>query len=96
MLVFIDDILIYSLLWFEHLHHFCLVLGALRTHDFHLKQSKCSFETSLVTYLNHVISIDGVAMKRQHRSCVILTTASLAFGHAWFPVSAINTNVGFW
>ena len=61
-LVFFDDILIYSSSWSEHLQHVRLVLDALRAHDLHLKRSKCSFGSSSVAYLGHVISARGVAM----------------------------------
>ncbi|WVZ77751.1 hypothetical protein U9M48_025578 [Paspalum notatum var. saurae] len=62
VLVFFDDILIYSSSWAEHLQHISTVLRALRSHQLHLKRSKCHFATSSVTYLGHVISADGVAM----------------------------------
>jgi len=62
VLVFFDDILIYSSSWAEHLQHVSIVLHALRAHQLHLKRSKCSFGTTSVTYLGHVISVDGVAM----------------------------------
>ena len=62
VLVFFDDILIYSSSWSEHLQHIRLVFDVLRTHDFHLKHSKCSFGSSSVTYLSHVISAGGVTM----------------------------------
>ena len=61
VLVFFDNILIYSSSWAEHLQHVHLVLDALRAHRLHLKRSKCSFGTPLVAYLDHVISA-GVAM----------------------------------
>jgi hypothetical protein len=62
VLVFFDDILIYSTLWAEHLRHLSIVLNALRAHSLHLKRSKCSFGTTVVAYLGHVISEGGVAM----------------------------------
>jgi hypothetical protein len=62
VLVFFDDILIYSTSWAEHLRHLSIVLNALRAHSLHLKRSKCSFETTAVAYLGHVISKGGVAM----------------------------------
>ena len=43
VLVFFDDILIYSSSWSEHLQHLRTVLDALRAHCLHLKRSKCSF-----------------------------------------------------
>ena len=37
ILVFFDDILIYSSSWAEHLHHVHIVLDALRAHHLHIK-----------------------------------------------------------
>ena len=62
VLVFFDDILIYSASWAEHLQHVAIVFNELRAHHLHLKHSKCSFETLLVAYLGYVISANGVAM----------------------------------
>jgi len=62
VLVFFDDILIYSTSWSEHLQHVGLVFTALRAHGLFLKRSKCSFGALSVAYLGHVISADGVAM----------------------------------
>jgi hypothetical protein len=62
VLVFFDDILIYSSSWTEHLQHIRLALEALRRHSLHVKRSKCSFGERSVAYLGHVISANGVAM----------------------------------
>jgi hypothetical protein len=62
VLIFFDDILIYSTSWAEHLRHLSIVLNALRAHSLHLKRSECSFGTTAVAYLGHVISEGGVAM----------------------------------
>ncbi|WVZ83438.1 hypothetical protein U9M48_030584 [Paspalum notatum var. saurae] len=62
VLVFFDDILIYSTTWVEHLQHISIVLRALSSHRLHLKRSKCSFGATSMTYLGHVISADGVTM----------------------------------
>jgi len=51
VLVFFDDILIYSQSWAEHLLHIRAVLEALQKHTLFLKQSKCSFGEQSVTYL---------------------------------------------
>jgi hypothetical protein len=59
--VFFYDILIFSSSWI-HLHHLRAVLNVLRTNSLHIKRSKCSFATSTVSYLGHVISTEGVAM----------------------------------
>lgn len=62
VLVFFDDILIYSSSWSEHLQHVRAVFQLLRTHGLALKQSKCIFGASTVAYLGHVISEHGGAM----------------------------------
>jgi hypothetical protein len=70
VLVFFDDILIYSTSWAEHLRHLSIVLNALRAHSLHLKRSKCSFETTVVAYLGHVIFEGGVAMDVEKATAV--------------------------
>jgi hypothetical protein len=62
VLVFFDDILIYSTSWSEHLQHVRVVLTALRQHRLVVKQSKCVFGSQSVAYLGHVISASGVVM----------------------------------
>lgn len=60
VLVFFDDILIYSPSWLTHLQHINAVLSALRDNHLRLKRSKCSFATQSVAYLGHVISAEGL------------------------------------
>ena len=48
VLVFFDDILIYSPSWSTHLQHLNAVLTALREYQLWLKRSKCSFATTSV------------------------------------------------
>ncbi|KAL4366769.1 hypothetical protein GQ457_05G003480 [Hibiscus cannabinus] len=60
VLVFFDDILIYSKTWAEHMHHIRQVCEILRDNMLFLKKSKCFFGESKVTYLGHVIHGDGV------------------------------------
>jgi hypothetical protein len=61
-LVFIDDILIYSASWVDHLKHLRMVFGKLREHQFYLKRSKCAFGKTELLYLGHIISQDGVSI----------------------------------
>jgi len=62
VLVFFDDILIYSSTWADHLGHLRAVPGMLLQHRLFVKRSKCSFGVSSIQYLGHIISADGVAM----------------------------------
>jgi hypothetical protein len=62
VLVFFDDILIYSQTWADHLRHIRAVFGELRRHQLFLKRAKCAFATSLVAYLGHIVFAAGVAM----------------------------------
>jgi hypothetical protein len=62
VLVFFDDILIFSSSWAEDLHHIRQVLSAMHAHQLFLKLSKCSFGETSVAYLGHVVSAEGVAM----------------------------------
>jgi hypothetical protein len=62
VVVFIDDILIYSKNREEHEEHLKLVLQVLREHQFYAKLSKCDFFQKQVHYLGHVISEEGVAV----------------------------------
>ena len=60
MVVFIDDILIYSKSHMEHWEHLRIVLQTLRTHQLYAKQSKCEFWPNGVSFLGHVISKEDV------------------------------------
>nr|ABA97610.1 retrotransposon protein, putative, Ty3-gypsy subclass [Oryza sativa Japonica Group] len=62
VVVFIDDILIYSKDEEEHAEHLRLVLEKLRKHKLYAKFSKCEFWLKEVAFLGHVISAGGVAV----------------------------------
>lgn len=61
VLVFVDDILIYSPTLEFHLDHLQQVFQILHQHQLLLKKSKCSFAQQTLEYLGHIISKDGVA-----------------------------------
>lgn len=65
VLVFFDDILIYSKMWTDHVRHVEYVLEVLRTHLLLLKRVKCSFGTHEVGYLGHIISEKGVQVDQK-------------------------------
>jgi len=62
VLVFFDDILIYSRTRVDHINHLQMVFGLLRAHRLFLKKSKCAFGRKEVAYLGHVIHQQGVSV----------------------------------
>ena len=70
MLVFFDDILIYSKTKQDHLVHLRIILQVLRDNKLYAKKSKCVFNTKQVEYLGHVISAHGVATDPQKIAAV--------------------------
>ncbi|WOG95286.1 hypothetical protein DCAR_0414598 [Daucus carota subsp. sativus] len=60
MIVFIDDILIYSKTEEEHAEHLRLALEVLRKEKLYAKFSKCEFWLQEVQFLGHVISNEGI------------------------------------
>jgi len=60
IIVFFDDILIYSTSFSGHLHHLEITFQVLLTNQFVLKLSKCFFAQTQVEYLGHVVSSRGV------------------------------------
>jgi hypothetical protein len=61
VMVFLDDILIYSPTLDQHDDHLQQVLQVLKDNKLYLKLSKCSFAQHKLEYLGHIISGDGVA-----------------------------------
>lgn len=61
VLIFIDDILIYSKTLEDHLAHLQQVFSIREQHHLYLKKFKCSFAQSSLEYLGHIISAQGVA-----------------------------------
>ena len=60
VIVFIDDILIYSKNPEEHEEHLRLALQTLKEHQLYAKFSKCEFWLKKVHFLGHVVSAEGI------------------------------------
>jgi hypothetical protein len=60
MVVFNDDILVYSQNEEEHVEHLRVVLTRLRDNQLYAKFSKCEFWLDKVPFLGHVLSGDGI------------------------------------
>ncbi|WVZ80149.1 hypothetical protein U9M48_027648, partial [Paspalum notatum var. saurae] len=62
VVVFIDDILVYSKNEKEHEEHLRIVLSRLREHKLYAKFSKCAFWLKEVAFLGHILSAKGVVV----------------------------------
>ena len=59
-LIYLDDIIIFSESFHQHLERLDAVFGRLHEHSLKLKASKCEVFMPEVTYLGHVVSEDGI------------------------------------
>jgi hypothetical protein len=62
VVVFIDDILVYSKSEHEHTEHLHIVLQRLRDHRLYAKLSRCDFWLREIKFLGHTISQDGISV----------------------------------
>ena len=62
VVVFIDNILIYSQSEEEHVDHLRMVLQRLQEHQLYAKLSKCEFWIDEVLFLGHIINKDGLVV----------------------------------
>src|SRR3954465_3694431 len=80
VMVYLDDILIYSKTKEEHAEHLRLILEKLREHKLYAKYSKCEFWLPKVTYLGHVISKDGIAVNPERIQAIL----------GWTPLKTVK------
>ena len=59
-LIYLDNVIIFSSTFEEHLERLDAVFSRLKQHNLKLKPSKCEFLKSEVTYLGHVVSEEGI------------------------------------
>jgi hypothetical protein len=62
VILFIDDILVYSENEEDHAEHLRIVLNRLRDHKLHAKFSKCKFWLKKVHFLGHILSEDRISV----------------------------------
>ena len=61
VVVFLDDVLVYSPSLELHVQHLKAVFQILSDHQLHLKRSKCLMAQDILEFLGHVISARGVS-----------------------------------
>lgn len=77
-IVFIDDILIYSISKTEHVGHLRLKLHVLRDRRLYVKLNKCDFWLDRVVLLGHVISRDGIYVDTKKVEVVLQWSAPIS------------------
>ncbi|GMI80696.1 hypothetical protein HRI_001738900 [Hibiscus trionum] len=85
VLVFFDDILVYSVDWASHLEHLRTVLEILKTHQLYAKRSKCCFGAKEVDYLGYVIS----------GGCISMDESKVRSIYAWPTPTTVKELRGF-
>ncbi len=71
VIVYIDDILIYSETYEEHVIHLRTVLKRPLQHQLYAKAEKCEFHQEAISFLGYIISSGGVAMDEQKVQAVV-------------------------
>ena len=71
VIVFIDDILVYSDSLEQHAEHLRTVLQILRERQLYAKFSKCKFWLDKVAFLGHVISAEGISVDPQKIKAIV-------------------------
>jgi Reverse transcriptase (RNA-dependent DNA polymerase) len=72
VMIYMDDIIIYSKSEGEHLQHVETVLPKLNNHELYGKLSKCHFNETEVDFLGHVVNAEVLApalLKLVNRTC---------------------------
>ncbi|KAI2656666.1 Retrotransposon-like protein 1 [Labeo rohita] len=71
VIVYIDDILVYSNSYSEHVKHVRTVLQRLISHQLYAKEEKCDFHKDKISFLVYIISSEGVAMDERKVDAVL-------------------------
>ena len=69
MLIYLDDLIIYSTTIEEHIERLDKVFTRLKEHGLKLKGKKCHFFKPQVKYLGHIISPEGIATDPEKNRC---------------------------
>jgi hypothetical protein len=83
MIVFIDDILVYSENEQDHAEHLRIVLTRLKDHQLYAKFSKCEFWLKTVPFLGHVLSENGILVDPSKVQEVMDWKAPTTFHEVW-------------
>ena len=68
---YIDDVLIYSASWEEHLGHIKVVLSVLKEAGLTAKPSKCQWARKHLIYLGHRIGVGQLSVPEHRVQCMV-------------------------
>jgi hypothetical protein len=71
LVTYVDDLIIRSSTFIEHVHHIDLVLDKITSAGFTANTAKCQFCKSEIKFLDHVISNEGVKADREGIEAVL-------------------------
>jgi hypothetical protein len=71
VVVYLDDILVYSKTYKEHIQHVRLILTALRDANLYIKAEKTEFHKQEVKFLRYIISREGLKMDSKKIEAII-------------------------
>jgi hypothetical protein len=71
VVVYLDDILVYSKTYKEHVQHVRQVLTALRDADLRIKAEKTEFHKQEVKFLGYIVSREGLKMDSKKIEAII-------------------------
>ncbi|HEX4851665.1 MAG TPA: reverse transcriptase family protein, partial [Puia sp.] len=68
--VYLDDIIVYSTSWQEHIEHLRELFGRIRSANLRMKPKKCEFACRRLLFLGHVISSNGISMQEDKMKAI--------------------------
>ena len=83
VVVFVDDILIYSQSEWEHEDHLRIVLQLLRDHHLYAKFNKCEYWLTKVRFLGHVVSASSVSIDLEKVKAEVSLRDTWFLGIGW-------------
>ena len=76
MIVFLDDILVYSKTKKEHKEHLRLVMQVITKNQLYAKLSKCPFYHNKIHYSGHIVSEEGITVEPENIEGIMNWTTS--------------------
>src|ERR1700721_1888251 len=71
VIIYLDDIIVYSKTREEHLRHLKIVLNLIKTHKLYVNPKKCEFFVQEIEFLGHIISTNGISMDTRKIKAIV-------------------------